>query len=502
MKKIVIGSTILLTVLVVSGCGENENYVSLLSDTAWCAEGEGTHTLTINNDGTYKFNEEVGVWSILNNEELELRSDIGGIRIFMIDELEEEKLALVDESYDLVMYSIDEEQINNENNFQNFDYIEYDSVKDYNEGYTWIKGEKNGDGFVATMDKTGKIICNFDMTEMTCPEEMSGKLDKYRNGYAYLNYADRFEVVDTKGNTVHSFPTSFDDKVVAFGDGYVLIEQHIADFSSSKYVYTIHNWDGSILESFESPYKIENCYYCGQGVFGFSINDEYEKANQFYSATSGQWISSSSDFRVQFFDEIAVVGKDNGMFRFINVNGEVKDIPLFVEGVNITEFKPIVNENNFIIYSYVESELYNYKLSNETLYKLDTSYAEKVIWDELPDPLVFHNNKIALPMLGSDGKRYIGIFDSEWNIVCEPIQANSCLGYTEDRFILSTDDDTVIYDENGSEVFSLAEKGFFSIESYSDGVARISDDGIAPTFLDKNGEVIFDEINFENFIDW
>lgn len=101
MKKIVIGSTILLTVLVVSGCGENENYVSLLSDTAWCAEGEGTHTLTINNDGTYKFNEEVGVWSILNNEELELRSDIGGIRIFMIDELEEEKLALVDESYDL-----------------------------------------------------------------------------------------------------------------------------------------------------------------------------------------------------------------------------------------------------------------------------------------------------------------------------------------------------------------------------------------------------------------
>ena len=47
-------------------------------------------------------------------------------------------------------------------------------------------------------------------------------------------------------------------------------------------------------------------------------------------------------------------------------------------------------------------------------------------------------------------------------------------------------------------LFSLSEKGFSSIGAYHDGVVRIADENTSPTYLDENGDLLFEEIDFGN----
>ena len=507
-----IGSIIMI-LLLLAGCGRQKNYEELLA-ASWFAEGDSEPAFTLYNDGTCEIDGEYGIgkWSVVNDNQLKLTNYYGETETAPIISVEDGCLKLGNSPEDAVPYwdtaekalAASEEMTEEDTSIQNTS-IEYYSCKDYSDGYAWVQYGKGDKNYWASIDKTGKVICSFDADMVT-------KVYPYENGYAYLEYSDKFEVIDTSGRITASYSIDDDNIVKAYGNGYVLTQKYAADFDSSGYTYTIYNYDGSVLDEIESEEELVNSCYCGNGVFGFNLEDVdgYNGyPNTFYSATDRVWTSCLTDeFDVNFLEDTTAMAIDygspdtdgyRGKLRLMNKNGQLSEVLLYPEyGWNWSTDGLTVNENICVLYDYSGDQLFSYSLTDGQFYKLDDSYAEKVIWDALPNPLAFFNDRIVLPMRGSDGERYIAAFDHKWNIIFEPMQATSNSAYSENRLIASDDGNIVVYDENGSVVFSVSEKGFSAIAPYHDGVARIADDNISPTYLDENGNVLFEQIDFGN----
>lgn len=513
MKNLAIrlGSMVMMLLLLV-GCSHKNNYEELLA-ASWFEEGESEPIFTLYSDGTCEIDNEYGTgkWSIVNEDQLKLTNYYGETETVSIISIEDGCLTLGDSSGNVVLLwntaekalaasSIEDDEADLEDKS-----IEYYSWMDYSDGYAWIQYGKQGEKYWASIDKAGKVMCEFNADTLT-------EVLPYENGYAYLKYNDKFEIIDAAGNITSSFTIDDDTIVKGYGDGYVLIQKYAADFDSSGYTYTIYNYDGTVLLEFESEDELSNSRYCGDGVFGFDIVvDGYNGyPNAFYSAKDGKLSGClTSEFDVVFLEDTAAMAINyfspeatgyRGKLCLMNKTGEINEIPLYPEyGWNWSTDGLSVNENICVLYEFLREQLLSYDLTTGEFYKLDESYAEKVIWDELPNPLAFFNDRIVLPMKGNDGSRYIVAFDHKWNPIFEPIKATSNnAAYSGNRIVVSTNGDVVVYDENGAVVFSLSEKGFSSIGAYHDGVVRIADENISPTYLDENGDLLFEEIDFGN----
>ena len=123
-------------------------------------------------------------------------------------------------------------------------------------------------------------------------------------------------------------------------------------------------------------------------------------------------------------------------------------------------------------------------------------YAEKVLYDKLPETLIFEDGYIALPLRGSDGNKYVGLFDTNWETAMEPVQISNDGYYPVscERLIVKTATEAVVYDLSGQIVFTPSNNGYYSILPYSDDVARV-DGKSQPTYLDKYGNLLFDEVD-------
>ena len=519
MKRLsmMIGGMIMV-LLLLAGCGAEKGYEESLA-ASWFAEGDSEPAFILYSDGTCEIDGEYGIgkWSVVNDNQLKMTNYYGETETAPIISIEDGCLMLGSSPENAASFwntaekalaaseKTAEEETAEEGVSTQETSIEYYSCEDYSDGYAWVRcgiGDKN---YIVSIDKTGKVICSFDADIVT-------KVYPYENGYAYLEYSDKFEVIDTSGRVTASYSIDSDNIVKAYGNGYVLTQKYEADFDSSGYTYTIYNYDGTVLDEIQSEDEIVNARYCGNGVFGFNINnvDGYNgRPNTFYSATDAVWTSCLTDeFDVNFLEDTTAMAIDygspdtdgyRGKLRLMNKNGQLSEVLLYPEyGWNWSSDGLRVNENICVLYDHSGDQLFSYSLTDGQFYKLDDSYAEKVIWDALPNPLAFFNDRIVLPMRGSDGERYIAAFDHKWNLIFEPMQATSNSAYSENRLIASDDGNIVVYDENGSVVFSGSEKGFSAIAPYHDGVARIADKNISPTYLDENGNVLFEQIDFGN----
>jgi len=397
---------------------------------------------------------------------------------------------------------------------------------DYKENYAWVKYECNENVYWAVIDKEGKMLFRYDAGSIVSVVPYSG-------GYAYITYEDSLMVIDTLGNVTSSYAMEKNNSVIAYGDGYVLTEQYRADFDIAEYIYTIYDFSGKEIVVFSCRKALKDYQYCGKGVFyftGWSVKDESKLFSTFYCVSTDKWVEYSASTKINFRENISVVGLDmcdpdevgyRAKLVLMDDKGQLQEKELYPEdGWSWVEDTLIVDESVCILYEYGKG-LSTYDLAEGVTARLDSYYADKVIWDLLPDPLVFDSGKIVLRLRGSDEKVYIAAFDKNWNAVIGPVLASSSR-YSEDMLIILEEDGPCVYNGNGEKIFNLYEKEFSHISAFSNGVARVSnwvyegdpfiDDseiyysdfripGDMPSYLDKSGNLLFNQIDTGNVID-
>ena len=446
--------------------------------------------------------------------------------------------------------SVSVENQNNEEESQMED-IQWDYAYDFSEGLAWIDfktGKKEGEinsyenYYMGVINKNGEMVFRIKHE----PTD-SINVTKYSNGYAFVTHQDRMDVIDTTGEVVSTQSIS-DTKVIrAYGDGYILSEEHFADFDSNGYVYKIYSPEGEVMKTIETADYSNFVRYLGKGVFLCN--------GTMYFLTSGQELNvgTESDFHdMYFYEDNAAFGIDyydpdidgyRGKVKFLDLNGQIEEVELYPEyGWNWDDSVLAVKNGVCIIYSY-KSTLITYNLTDKSFTVMPEDIANKVVWDDIRSPLVFDDSgRIALTLQGSDGNYYIALFDSNWNMVTEPVQVRSNnnfvrgFGYSDSGYVLSNgqlivsnlgiseDPTTYVYDNNGKLMYELYEKGFYGISPYSNDVACVSkwdgryrdqgysvhldgdgfmelEDGEIPQYLDLDGNLLFERIDMSKTIE-
>ena len=188
-----------------------------------------------------------------------------------------------------------------------------------------------------------------------------------------------------------------------------------------------------------------------------------------------------------------------GKMNLLSLNGKRNKVIIpeacgwdWVEG-------PII-DNTCILHEYKEF-LVSVNLKKGKFNKIADSSADKIIYDELSNPLAFSNGRIALPLKGDNGYRYMSVFDEEWNLVIDPIQIdkNELHEYCNERLIVSADDDCIIYNIEGNIMYKLSDTEYSEILDYSNSVARVEGETI-PTYVDKEGKLLFEKEDMSEVI--
>ncbi len=385
-------------------------------------------------------------------------------------------------------------------------YLQYN---DFSEGLAWVKYNNSNGNFWGCIDKTGTMVFQF-------PSDSVVEVNPFSNGYAYIKYDNAIKIIDKSGKITSSYTIDDNNTVVAYGDGYAFTENYKADFDSVLYTYNICDNNGTVLESFTHTEKKDyyNFKHFGKGVFGYYTSPWDWKI---YFPNFKKWVDFSPGGNATFYfkDDVALMDIDyggghkhrdgyRGKLQIIDLNGNIKEVVIPEDcGWNWSTSMTGISMTNgtCALYEFLSDYLISYNSANNSFAKLSDDYAEKVIYNDLPDPLVFNNGYIALPLKGSDGYRYVAVFDTNWNLAFNPIQIgnNGFYPLSGDRLIVKTDSNTVVYDTTGKIIFTPSDIGCAGITPYADSVARVENKTI-PTYFDTSGNLLFKEIDMSNVI--
>lgn len=382
----------------------------------------------------------------------------------------------------------------------------YSDYHDFCDGFAWIEFNNVNGYFLGCINKKGQMI--FQLEDNGIEEVTS-----FSNGYAYIRYGDSLKIINKMGEVTSSYPIDENNNIVAFGDGYVLTENYKASFDSVLYTYNICGYSGDVLESFNFNQK-EDYYtfrHFGKGVFGYYTSPWEWKI---YFPNSDKWIDFNPGGNRTFYfeDDVALMEIDygsgfdsrdgfRGKLRIIDLNGNIKNVIIPEDYGWNWVLSEVAMLNGLCSFEEYKEFLISYDQASNNFYKLDDTYAEKVIYDNLPEPLVFRDGYIALMLRGSDELYYVGVFNTKWELVFDLIQIpyGEIYSLTDERLIVTTETKTVVYDMSGEVVFTPTEMGYSQIIPYSDGVARIADES-EPTYIDKSGNVLFKEVDMSNCV--
>lgn len=381
-------------------------------------------------------------------------------------------------------------------------YLQYN---DFSEGLAWIKYSNTNGTFWGCIDKSGKIVFQYLADTIT-------EVVPFSNGYAYIRYEDELKIIDKKGNICSSYVIDDNNDVVAYGDGYAFIEKYAADFDSVLYTYSICDNMGIALESFALREKEDyfSFYHFGKGVFGINLSGAWE----IYFPNSEKWIYFDPYPRdtFNFKDDMALMtisyggGHDDsdgyrGKLMIADLSGNVKEVIIPENcGWDWSIGNGGIVDGKYILYSYKDC-LISYDLTDDSFVKMSETYAKKVIYDDLPKPLEFSDGYTALPMKGSDGYKYVTVFDTKWNLAFDPIKIDDGDFYpiSGERLVVKTKSGTIVYDMKGETVFTSSDVGYVNISPYADNVSLVKNKS-TPTYLDSFGNLLFEEIDMSNVL--
>lgn len=429
--------------------------------------------------------------------------------------------------------------------------VQWDYAYDFSEGLAWVdfKSDKNegevnsySSHYLGVINKDGEMVFRIkhEPTDFVT-------VTNYHNGYAHLTYQDRMDVIDTTGEVVNTQSTDDMTAIRAYGDGYIITEEHHADFDSNGYIYKIYSPTGEVLKTIETSEYSNFVRYLGNGVVLCNGIIYFLTANQELS------VGTESDFHnIYFTEDTAALGIDyydpdvdgyRGKLKLLNLDGQLEEIELYPEyGWNWVDSVLTVKNNLIILYSY-ESTLITYNLTDKSFIVMPDDSANKVVWDDIHSSLSFDDSgQIALTLQGSDGNYYVALFDTNWEMVTDPLQVRSNnnfvrgFGYSDSGYVfsngrlivsnigISDEPTTCVYSNDGSLIYDLYEKGFYGIAPYSDDVACVSkwegryrgtgysvhldgdgfmelEDSEIPQYLDLDGNLLFEQIDMSNVIE-
>lgn len=215
-----------------------------------------------------------------------------------------------------------------------------------------------------------------------------------------------------------------------------------------------------------------------------------------------------------FVDDIAVAGFSShnpdetgyrSLLHLVNVDCQETTVPIYPDlGWNwACNPTPAVSEGICVMME-LDGFLCLYDLENNEFRKFEGEYADRLISDSLEEnsstkeqnPLIFQNDRLVLPIEGSDGKQYIIIYDSRWNQISEPILASDYFNLSCERLVVESNHDTIVYDSNGNKIFALSELGYHDgMQAFSEDVALVNSSSDQLVYVDIDGNILFTGID-------
>ena len=384
------------------------------------------------------------------------------------------------------------------------------------------------------VDQEGNALFSMDTSGIS-------SVSPFSDGYSFIEKDKMVYQIDSNGNIVNSYTNSDDVKVKAYADGQIWIEEYKSDFNSAGYTYTLYDENGKEVTEFsiEGTDPISEIGYCGKGVWRYEdLDSDRDWIVMYYCTQSDKWIerNTSENSDVYFYEDTAVLGLDyedpdetgyRAKMILMDTTGNLSEVSLTGDLGWNWDSDTYVNEGYCILEEY-DDYLVSYNISSGEFKVMDNEYTEKVKMAALPDKLIFTDGCVALPLRGNDEKDYVGLFDTSWNIIGEPIQGTR-FDFSEGKLMVEQNAsseneegnhvEVVVYDTKGTQIFNTFEKGYEAITPYEDGIAYVldedtkaktsvnnvllKDDDILSALphewkcIDEKGEYLFDTVNLD-----
>lgn len=387
----------------------------------------------------------------------------------------------------------------------------------FSDGLAWVKcrDTETFETFYACVDTNGEV--RFSIPVRPTQNNFSFPTS-FENGCSYLipisgvsdEGYESIGIIDSDGNV-----TTFGDEdgvlVVAYGGGYVVLERHEEVFDTDAYTYEIRDAHGDLVETLntEDYAAFSGSWYCGQGVFGFQVYPNAGCPTCFFCCSTGTLVEEPASMEVEFAQgsDTAVIGVEDNELVLLSSTGETFTKPL-PDGMRRVTASP-VSEGICVLYA--DGGIYAYSLNDGACTQLSDEYAQRVTSDNA----VFYDGRCVLSAKGDDGEFYTLIFDTQWNLITEPlpVMCNEYARYSDDLFSVQYDgtdnsgeesDTFEVYDLEGNVVFTLdhpaapCEEGVMvsgTDVSYGAGYRGFCGIGNVE-YLDSEGSILFDTPQF------
>ena len=393
-----------------------------------------------------------------------------------------------------------------------------------------------------SIDKKGNSIFSIDATDVS-------QVYPFENNCSFIEKNNIIYQIDINGEIIKSYTLSDNTEVKVCAEGQIWIQEYESDFDNAGYIYTLYGADGEKLTAFsvEGTDPIDSIYCCGKGVWRYDThNNNGDSVQKYYCTKNNKWVETmvTTNDEPYFYDDLCIIGIEHidpdetgyrAKMTIMDIEGNFKEVKIPKDLGWKWSDKTYIKDGYCILKSsiYPEDYIVSYNVSTNEFKKMDNKYADKIIIDAIPDKLMFINGCVALPLKGTDEENYVGLFDTSWNIIGEPISSIK-FAFSEDRLIVSyfspKDENgsfqnmLAVYDTKGKIVFQPSEKDYVSLMNYEDGISYVLTSDVSDLVrsaagrysylltsnefsglemssdwkcIDINGEYLFDEINID-----
>lgn len=375
---------------------------------------------------------------------------------------------------------------------ENSDDVYVKRIEDFCSDLAWVEYYIENQKYLGCIDKKGNLVFAF-----------SGAMShtEFIDGFAHIFTYETLYTTDLKGNIIAEYNRS---DVVCYDGGYVVTRTDESGFESVGYNYKIYNSHGEFEKELKSDERLDQgCIkYCGQGVIWFKNHGFYISKNKaFVENKDANFCSFNSDDNIAVISSLDPYFNDGkGGLLLLSVDGEITKYSSESLSDNICP-SPII-DNICVVYDKEKKTIFSIDFATENLHKLSEDYAEKLSLGMLSlSSIACYDGRINLNMKGADGKNYSCVFDKELNLVFGPIEDYQHEHYADNLVLIGNKRD--VYDLNGNLIYSVKDLPYHPVigaehNCYSNGALRLQDENHKYVFLDTEGRLLFEKINFKD----
>lgn len=446
---------------------------------------DGTLILQRYNDTGFQYESEEYKWIVNNHKVTYMKSD----EVIEVEVINSGENLVLTDNDDVYIYwksaALAEEN----------DDTEYGIIycEGFMNGYAKIvyREDNLGEYHTGFMDTLGNIVLQLDgiSTEMTVMPSghVFYKENNYTDGKATLRV-----IKVASGEVLSSYAEDENNKIMAYGDDYVIMEQYTGGFDENYYCYMLYNYDGEPIREIlmeEPGEQVKEIDYLGNEIF-------YVKGQGYYFAETGVFGNAGSFGFIDvdsalLMEYIRPHMTSDGKVHLViqNKSGERQEISTPYD----FEIDYLNGMNDGICVFLANDTLYLYDIEDNEFRELNV-YVDKLNWDSIEyrsetHSFVFKDGIIAVPLRGSDGESYWALCDKEWNVLIEPTTGYMYNG--GDRIVQNGK----VYDTAGKFIFEIGGMEY----AYSDDIFfTYTGDYETFCYMDKDGNVLFEKINFDD----